>query len=81
MTESKNSKIKIRMIKTVCPYQDFGILGRIIAAQEKCENAALIAGQTYDASANAHGAVCGITEEGISIGVRPGEFEFVETPE
>ena len=37
--------------------------------------------EVYDATANKNGAVSGITEEGIAIGVKPGEFEFVEAPE
>lgn len=37
-------------------------------------------GKIYDATANKHGAVCGRCDNGELIGVRPGEFEFVELP-
>lgn len=69
------------MRETVCPYQDFGVLGRLMAARNGAKDAALLVGKVYEATANKNGAVSGITEEGISIGVRPGEFEFVEAPE
>ncbi len=81
MTKSENQKIRIKMLETVCPYQDFGVLGRLMAARDGAEDRALLAGEVYDATANKNGAVSGITEEGIAIGVKPGEFEFVEAPE
>lgn len=81
MTKSENQKIRIKMLETVCPYQDFGVLGRLIAARDGAKDRALLAGEVYDATANKNGAVSGITEEGIAIGVKPGEFEFVEAPE
>ena len=81
VTKSENPKIKIKMLETVCPYQDFGVLGRLMAARDGAEDRALLAGEVYDATANKNGAVSGITEEGIAIGVKPGEFEFVEAPE
>ena len=37
-------------------------------------------GKTYGATANKHGAVCGRCDNGELIGVRPGEFKFVELP-
>ena len=81
MIKSENQKIRIKMLETVCPYQDFGVLGRLMAARDGAEDRALLAGEVYDATANKNGAVSGITEEGIAIGVKPGEFEFVEAPE
>ena len=81
MTKSENQKIRIKMLETVCPYQDFGVLGRLMAARDGAKDRALLAGAVYDATANKNGAVSGITEEGIAIGVKPGEFEFVEAPE
>ena len=81
MTKSEDPKIRIKMLETVCPYQDFGVLGRLMAARDGAEDRALLAGEVYDATANKNGAVSGITEEGIAIGVKPGEFEFVEAPE
>ena len=81
MTKSEDPKIRIKMFETVCPYQDFGVLGRLMAARDGAKDRALLAGEVYDATANKNGAVSGITEEGIAIGVKPGEFEFVEAPE
>lgn len=69
------------MHETVYPYQDFGILGRLMAARDGAKDTALLAGEVYEATANKNGAVSGITKEGIAIGVKPGEFEFVEVPE
>jgi len=40
----------------------------------------LRAGKIYEATANKNGAVSGICDKGELIGVRPGEFEFVELP-
>lgn len=37
-------------------------------------------GKIYDATANKNGAVYGRCDNGELIGVRPGEFEFVELP-
>lgn len=41
----------------------------------------LRAGMEYKATSNPHGAISGICENGESLGVRPGEFEFIEAPE
>lgn len=36
---------------------------------------------TYKAGCNRHGAVYAILEGGNNLGVKPGEFEFIEAPE
>ena len=38
-------------------------------------------GKEYEAVSNKHGAISGICENGRILGVKPGEFEFVEAPE
>lgn len=40
----------------------------------------LRAGEVYEATANKHGAISGICGNGEPLGVKPGEFEFVEAP-
>ena len=62
--------MKIRMIKDV--RSEIPILS--------ASRTVLKFGKTYDATANKHGAVCGRCDNGELIGVRPGEFEFVELP-
>ena len=78
---TRSPRLQSWVVLTVCPYQDFGVLGRLMAARDGAKDRALLAGEVYDATANKNGAVSGITEEGIAIGVKPGEFEFVEAPE
>jgi len=68
MTESK---IKIRMLRTVRP--EFPFNGN--PAIE------LLKGKEYDATSNIHGAICGICASGDKMGVKPGEFTFVCAPE
>ena len=41
----------------------------------------LRAGETYEAKSNDHGAISGLCANGRYLGVRPGEFVFVEAPE
>lgn len=41
----------------------------------------LFAGVEYEAMANKNGAIYALCENGEYIGVKPGEFEFVEAPE
>ena len=41
----------------------------------------LRAGMEYNATANKNGAISGICENGEALGVKPGEFEFIEAPE
>ena len=52
-----------------------------MAARDGAKDTVLLAGEVYEATANKNGAVSGITKEGTAIGVKPGEFEFVEVPE
>lgn len=63
--------IRIRMLTDVLPDLFFlatpGTLLRV--------------GSEYEATANVHGAVSGICSNGKQLGVRPGEFEFVEAPD
>ena len=40
----------------------------------------LRAGKEYEAEANKNGAVNAICENGTRMGVKPGEFEFLEAP-
>ena len=61
--------MKIKMKKTVRPDFPFNALK---------PDAILVAGQTYEATQNKYGAVCGICENGEQLGVKPGEFEVVE---
>lgn len=41
----------------------------------------LFAGVEYKAKSNPHGAISGLCENDEWLGVRPGEFEFVEAPD
>lgn len=41
----------------------------------------LCAGEEYEAKANRNGAISALCENGEWLGVKPGEFEFVEAPE
>lgn len=43
-------------------------------------NTVLAVGETYEATANKEGAVCGICSNGAMLGVKPCEFEFLELP-
>ena len=61
----------IRMLKTVRP--DLAFLAK--------PGTILHGGSEYAATSNHHGAICGICENGEALGVKPGEFEFVEAPE
>lgn len=38
-------------------------------------------GEVYEAKANVHGAVSGLCANGEYLGVRPGEFVFVQAPD
>lgn len=38
-------------------------------------------GKVYEATANKNGAICGVCEDGDILGVKPGEFEFVDAPD
>lgn len=61
---------KIKMLQTVKPGFPFMVKPGSI----------LWEGGVYDATSNQHGAICGISEAGVSVGVRPGEFCFVCAP-
>lgn len=63
--------IKIKMLKTVRP--DLVFLAD--------PGTVLYGGYTYFATANKYGAICGICDNGKELGVKPGEFEFVEAPD
>ncbi len=65
------STISIRMLKTVVPDFPFAVNART----------RLLANTLYGATSNSLGAVCGICDNGELLGVKPGEFEFVEAPE
>jgi hypothetical protein len=67
-------KIKIRMIKNVRPDLMFGM-------QMGKPGTILRHGFTYQGTSNKHGAICGLCGNGEILGVKPGEFEFVEAPE
>lgn len=41
----------------------------------------LCAGVEYEAKSNKYGAISALCDNGEWIGVKPGEFEFVEAPE
>lgn len=41
----------------------------------------LRAGLEYDAMTNRYGAISGLCENSEYLGVKPGEFEFIEAPE
>lgn len=67
--------IRIRMTQDVRPDFPFGAIVGVKPGT------ILRAGQEYEATSNAHGAISGICENGESLGVKPGEFEFIEAPE
>lgn len=62
--------MKIKMLKTVVT--DMPI--RLFRTPET----KLIYGQIYQATANKNGAVSGICENGVVLGVKPDEFEIIE---
>jgi hypothetical protein len=67
--------IRIKMTRNVRPDFPLGLVGGI------APGTVLRAGEVYDATSNKHGAICGICANGKTLGVRPGEFEFIEAPE
>jgi hypothetical protein len=40
----------------------------------------LRAGKKYEAKTNKNGAISGLCDNGEYLGVKPGEFEFIEAP-
>ena len=65
--------MKIRMLENVRP--DFPCC--ITAAP----GTILRRDMTYEATSNKLGAICGVCENGESLGVKPGEFVFTEVPQ
>ena len=63
--------IRIRMLQTVRP--DFPQLAK--------RDSVLWYAEEYEAVSNKHGAISGICKNGDLLGVKPGEFEFIEAPE
>lgn len=68
---STTKNIRIHMLENVRP--DFLFMAK--------PGTILRAGQIYDAVSNPHGAISGICENGETLGVKPGEFEFIEAPD
>lgn len=65
------------MKKTVRPDFPLGIVGLL---GEK-PGTMLRAGCEYYADTNKFGAISGFCDNGVLLGVKPGEFEFIEAPE
>lgn len=65
-----NETIRIRMLEKV---RGLGFLCK--------PGTILYAGQEYPAMTNKNGAISGLCANGEYLGVKPGEFEFVEAPE
>ena len=63
--------IQIRMLRTVRPELLF--LAK--------PGTVLHEGEVYEAKANVHGAVSGLCANGEYLGVKPGEFVFVQAPD
>lgn len=66
-------KIRIRMLKTVYP--------DLLFIQRMPHGTILRAGMEYNATSNRNGAISGVCDNEVVLGVKPGEFEFVEAPE
>ena len=64
--------MKIKMKETVRPDWPFNF---------RFPDTLLEADQIYEAIRYEHGAVCGICENGELLGVKPGEFEIIESEE
>jgi len=69
----ESERIIIKMIKTARP--DLSMFFKIDPA-----TVAEI-GKEYNATSNPNGAICAICANGEQLGIKPGEFEFVEAPE
>ena len=63
--------MRIRMLETVRP--DLPFLAK--------PGTILTAGEEYEATSNRNGAISGLCENGEYIGVRPGEFVFLDAPD
>jgi len=73
LNNNSESKIRIRMLKTVIPEFPFN---PIASPQIR-----LLKEEEYDATSNKYGAVSAICSSGDPLGVKPGEFEFVSAPQ
>ena len=62
--------IRIRMLTNVRPYMIFYEPGYILDK-----------GEEYYATSNSLGAISGICSNGKKLGVKPGEFVFIEAPD
>ncbi len=67
-------KVKIRMLRNVRPDFLFGMVSGKPGTILRC-------GMEYQGTTNKNGAISGICDNGEKLGVKPGEFEFVEAPE
>lgn len=67
--------LRIKMLKTVCVDYFFG------AVTKTPVDTFLLEGHEYAATANCNAAIAGICDNGQILGVKPGEFEFIEAPE
>jgi hypothetical protein len=63
------TKIKIKMLRTVRACYLISPPGTILRK-----------GEEYDAKTNKNGAISGLCNNNEWLGVKPGEFEFVEAP-
>ena len=63
--------MRIKMLKNVVP--DLVFLAK--------PGTFLCAGAEYEAKSNPYGAISALCDNGEWLGVRPGEFEFVEAPD
>lgn len=77
MSGDAHSEIRIRMLQSVRPDIPLGIIGLL---GEK-PGTILRGGMVYQAKSNGNGAISGLCENGVYLGVKPGEFEFIEAPE
>lgn len=69
-------EIRIRMKINVRP--DFPLFYGALGVKP---GTVLKVGMEYEATTNKNGAISGICENGEALGVKPGEFEFVQAPE
>ena len=67
----KKKTMTIRMLKTIRPDSLFLAEPGTILRE----------GEEYEAVSNNNGAISGICENGKQLGVKPGEFEFIEAPD
>jgi hypothetical protein len=71
MGGNEMTEIRIRMLQNVRPDLIFLAKPGMI----------LRAGLEYKAISNHYGAISGLCENGEYLGVKPGEFQFIEAPE